>query len=226
MAHRIDLTGIPAADRQQLADLILQYRNDAIVDQHMAIIHSGVEFFIGHRAYIGQLEAWLAANGGAQFVPLPEWDPQRPIPQEFNVVKPQDDGTPRDALQNLAPNVPPPQDFGFPGVCSIGTLAELSDVVNPWHGTVHGTIGGAMGDIMTAPAAPIFWCWHAYLDDIYFDFEVCTHPSDHDRPGKGKDEYERQKQEYRDRMQYWEKKHDEEFPHHWPFRDYEPKQSY
>jgi len=30
-----------------------------------------------------------------------------------------------------------------------------------------------MGDITIAPAAPIFFCWHAYVDDIYEDWLRC-----------------------------------------------------
>jgi hypothetical protein len=204
MAHRIDLNAIPAADRQGLVDLMLTYLTDDVIDDHMSIIHSGVDFFTGHRAYLGAMETWLAANGGAQFVPLPEWTPANPIPPEFNVVK-----APRPALQNLNPNMPPAPGFAFPGVCSTLTLQELSDAVNPWHGGVHVTIGGAMGNLMDAPAAPIFWCWHAYLDDIYFDWESCANAGQdgHEHPEKGYDEYENRKREYEERSRYWEEQH-------------------
>lgn len=30
-----------------------------------------------------------------------------------------------------------------------------------------------MADIMISPAAPIFWCWHAFLDHVYYDWQFC-----------------------------------------------------
>jgi len=213
MAHRIDLNAIPATDRQQLVDLMLDYLTDEVIAQHMNIVHSGVDFFTGHRVYLGAMETWLAANGAAQFVPLPEWVPSNPIPAEFDVVK-----APRPALQNLNPNMPPPPQFAFPSVCSTLTLQELSDAVNPWHGSVHVTIGGAMGNLMDAPAAPIFWCWHAYLDDIYFDWESCRNAGqgDHEEPDKGEAGYEQRKREYEERSRYWSEQHVDE---HTTFED-------
>jgi hypothetical protein len=218
VAHRIDLNSIPAGDRQKLVDLMLQYLTDEVVDDHMSIVHSGVDFFAGHRVYLGAMEAWLAANGGPEFVPLPEWSPANEIPPEFDVVKPRDDGTARDALQDLTPNDPPSPSFAFPAVCSTGTVEELSNAVNPWHGGVHVTVGGAMGNLMNAPAAPIFWCWHAYLDDIYFDWESCANAGQngHEHPDKGTGGYEQRKREYNDRRQYWEQQHVDE---HTSFRD-------
>lgn len=209
--NRIDLNAIPAGDRQLLADRILAFLNDDRIDDHMAIIHSGVSFFTAHRAYLGTLEAWLALNLGAQFVPLPEWDPANPIPAEFDVVKPQDDGTPRQPLQNLNPAMPMPADFAFPAVCRTTSLEQLANAVSGWHGGVHGAVGGAMGDLMNAPAAPIFWCWHAFLDDIYFDWQACaTSGTDgQEPPSKGADEYEARKQEYEERRRYYDDHPDE-----------------
>jgi protease II len=31
-----------------------------------------------------------------------------------------------------------------------------------------------MSSISYAPAAVIFWCWHAYLDDLYWDWQACA----------------------------------------------------
>lgn len=174
MAHRADLNNLSPASRQTLVNLMLQYLNDAVIGNHMNIIHSGLELFIGHRAYIAGMEAFLAANGGGQFVPLPMWNPANRIPAEFNVVKPQDDGTPRLALVNLNPSRALPSQFQFPAVCSFRSGGDLGDAINGWHGSVHIAIGGAMADIMISPSAPIFWCWHAYLDHVYWDWQRCV----------------------------------------------------
>jgi hypothetical protein len=213
MAHRIEVNMIDPGDRQALVDLMLQYLTDAVVAEHMAVVHSGIDFFTGHRSYIGELEAWLATNGPPQFVPLPEWDPQNPIPDEFDVVRPRDDGTPRAGLQNLNPGMPLPPEFGSAQLCNFATGDDLANAINGWHGSVHGAIGGAMGSFMEAPAAPIFWCWHSFLDDVYYDWEACQviedgkgedHPPGHGQPAS--DEYERYKAICEERRSHYEQK--------------------
>lgn len=173
MVHRADLNSLSTSNRQQLVDLMLDYLNDSVVADHMNIIHSGVQIFTGHRAYIAGMEAFLSANGGSQFVPLPMWDPANPIPAEFNVVKPTDAGAARPPLVNLNPNRPLPPQYKFPAVCSFSTADDLGNDINGWHGSVHVAIGGTMGSFMIASAAPIFWCWHAFLDHVYYDWQFC-----------------------------------------------------
>lgn len=173
MAHRADLNSLAPAARQQLVNLMLQYIDDAVVADHMNIVHSGLELFTGHRAYIAWMEAFLSANGGAAFVPLPFWNPASPIPPEFNVVKPEDGGTPRPALVNLNPNMPLPSEWDYPAVCEFESGADLGNAINGWHGSVHIAIGGTMSSIMIASAAPIFWCWHAFVDHIYWNWQMC-----------------------------------------------------
>ena len=104
MSHRRDLNTLSAAERTTLVNLMLNYIDDAVVWSHNpnnpnAIVHHmGEHAFVTHRNFIGDMEAWLATNGGAQFVPLPSWNPANPIPAQFNVVKPRDNGTTRPAL--------------------------------------------------------------------------------------------------------------------------------
>ena len=154
---------------------MLTYLTDAVVATHTTIIHDDIHIFTGHRAYIEDLEAYLQIQGGGQFVPLPKWDPATQIPPEFNVVRAEDDGTPRPPLVNLNPNRPPPE-FAPPAVCNFTDGNVLGDTVNPWHGDVHVTVGGTMGFFSIASAAPIFWCWHGYVDSIYDDWLACQAP--------------------------------------------------
>jgi Common central domain of tyrosinase/FG-GAP-like repeat len=171
MGRRQDLNALPAGERQALVNLILQYLNDAVVAAHITITHAGEHIFTGHRRYIEELEAFLAAQGAGRFVPLPAWNPTNPIPPEFNVVKPQDNGTPRPALVNLNPNLPMPSQFAPPAVCNFTSATLLGNAVNsPWHNSLHGAVGGTMSDFATASAAPIFWCWHGFVDEIYWDY--------------------------------------------------------
>lgn len=208
LAHRIRLSGVGAADRQTLVGLMLTYLTDDVVDRHVQIAQSGVDFFTACRAYIGGMEAWLAANEGAQFVPLPEWIPDDPIPDEFDVVRDTDDGTPRLPLVNLSPNIHTPAELAPGHLCTFESGDELAGAINAWHGSVHGAVGGAMGDFGQAPAAPIFWCWRAFLDDMYFDWEACQTVGNSGRPHghahTGPDEYERQRRVCEERKVFYE----------------------
>lgn len=174
MSHRRNLNSLTSAERTQLVSLMLQYITDTVVADHMNIVHSGEQIFIGHRRYVEGMENFLRNNGGGQFVPLPLWNPENPIPPEFNVVKAQDNGSQRPALRNLNPGMSLPQQFRTPAVCNFTTGGELGDAINGWHGQVHNAVGGTMADIMTSPAAPIFWCWHAFVDHIYWDWQQCS----------------------------------------------------
>jgi len=172
MTHRPDLNGLSPQERQTLVDLMLRYITDEIVDHHGGIRHRGATLFTGHRSYIAKMESFLSSNGGGQFVPLPKWDPAIPIPVEFNVVKPQDDGTARPALVNLNPQRILPSEYKCPELIQrFDSLESLGLSIDPWHGGAHMSVGGTMADGRIAPAAPIFWCYHAFLDEIYFDWD-------------------------------------------------------
>ena len=173
MTHRADLNGLPPQERKVLVNLMLQYLTDKIVvSGHEEINHETEDLFIGHREYIKKMESFLSSNGGGQFVPLPKWDPANPIPAEFNVVKPQDNGTARPALVNLNPQRILPSEYKCPGLRQrFKTLLSLALDIDPWHGGAHNAVGGTMRDGRIAPAAPIFWCYHGFLDEIYYDWE-------------------------------------------------------
>lgn len=173
MPHRPDLNGLSPQERQTLVDLMLQYlTDDIVVIGHRDINHHGETLFTGHRDYITKMQSFLSSNGGGRFVPLPKWDPANPIPAEFNVVKPQDDGTARAALVNLNPQRILPSEYKCPGLRQrFDTLQSLAISINPWHGGAHNAVGGTMADPTIAPAAPIFWCYHGFLDEIYYDWE-------------------------------------------------------
>jgi Common central domain of tyrosinase len=173
MGHRPDLNALTIVERTNLVNLILPYLTDAVVAAHTTINHSGEHLFTGHRAYIEDLEAYLLANGGSQFVPLSKWNPANPIPEEFNVVKAEDDSTPRPPLENLNPNMPLPSKFAEPMLCEYKDADTLGSDVSGWHGNVHTMVGGTMGQFSIASAAPIFWCFHAFVDEIYYDWQHC-----------------------------------------------------
>lgn len=173
MTHRKDLNQLSTAQRTTLVNLMLNYLTEDVIADHMNIVHSGVQIFTGHRAYIAGMEGFLSANGGGAFVPLPVWDSKNPIPAEFNVIK--NPGPMRPPLQNLNPGIPKPAQFEYPQVCeNFDDPDDLGNAINPWHGQVHCAIGGTMCNIMQASAAPIFWCWHAFVDHVYWDWQHCA----------------------------------------------------
>ena len=185
MSHRVDLNSLTPTDRTTLVNLILSYLTDAIVATHTTITHSDIHIFTGHRTYIEGLEAYLSSNGGGQFVPLPAWNPVNEVPIEFRVMKPKQDGTPWVPNQ---PNMPPVQNananpgrampvaFAFPAVCSFANGDDLGNAAGSWHGGVHNNVGGVFAQFPVASAVPLFWCWHAFVDEIYFDWQRCSLP--------------------------------------------------
>jgi hypothetical protein len=121
--------------------------------------------------YGAKLEAHLTANGLGQFVPLPKWNPRLSIPAPFLQAKALP-GVPQTPLA-ANPERPPPASVLSP--CQYATAgAYARDAVESWHDTVHGAIGGAMTFVAYSPAAAIFWCWHAFIDDLYWDWQACA----------------------------------------------------
>lgn len=64
---------------------------------------------------------------------------------------------------------------GLPDCCADGLSRVIegqgpNPVNSGYHNSVHGIMGGVMGNFRS-PAAPIFWLWHAYVDDIWKRWE-------------------------------------------------------
>ena len=215
MGRRLTLDSLTPAQRISLANMMSDYITDDVVDLHPTFIHSGEMLFIHHRGYIEGMEEYLAANGGEEFVPLPKWDPATPIPAEFNVVVPQDDSTPRPPLVNLNPNMPLAPEYRPPALCSFSSGEDLGNSINGWHGTVHTTVGGTMGMLAIASAAPIFWCWHGFLDDIYWDWQNCFGAPPESQP---RDRYERDEAYMKTYRKYYASRCKEKYKHKEYFR--------
>jgi hypothetical protein len=174
----------------------------------MVAIHDDVNFLPFHRAYIESMEDFLMRKGYSQFVPLPYWLPSAPVPVEFRVVDPDcssavcDHSVWGDTLKdcsktiNWIPNIQRPSYIDLPinsgsnnDLCDYPFITgssglsrvlegELPNSANSnYHNSVHSNMNGAMG-VFTSPAAPIFWCFHAMVDDMWKQYEcIC--------PGKG-----------------------------------------
>ena len=163
-------------------------------------IHDDFNFMPFHRAYLEGMEDFFILNGHPEFVPLPAWNPKFATPQEFRLVdadcmltdcsinvsggpsnycEEPDDWSPdvdRDDYNELDdlcdydydPPSPPPVPWE-------GDDGELSRTLEtPYHNDVHINMDNNMKSY-ASPSSPIFWNWHAYLDDMWKEWE-CNCP--------------------------------------------------
>lgn len=68
----------------------------------------------------------------------------------------------------------------WPFVTGSGGFSRIAEGETPntpnstYHNSVHTSMGGAMR-YFTSPGAPIFFCWHAYIDDMWKQYQCsCT----------------------------------------------------
>jgi hypothetical protein len=165
-------------ERKTLADHIWDFLTDAVVADHPHFDHA-YTVVDDHRRYLTRLERFLYKRGAKQFIPLPAWDPVTRIPPEFRAVRPYDDGSfdkggvPRPPIANDDPGIALPLSLQPGVICAEATLPDLWQAMLTWHADVHFGVGGTMQDIHTSPAALIFWPWHAFVDNIYWNWEHC-----------------------------------------------------
>lgn len=162
--HRRNLNDLTQADRKDLSKLIQDYVTPAVVQDHVQNGHLiPANFLSWHRNYLMGLENYLQAKGHTKFVPLPAWDPSTQIPEEFNVPN-----RGPDRLEELNPNV------SFENIVAnldnFENEEELMDAIEGRHDDVHNRIRGVM-QTLRSPLAPIFWCWHSFVDDIWWEWQ-------------------------------------------------------
>jgi hypothetical protein len=173
--NRLSISSLPPSDRQQLANLFLQFVTQGFLDEHQAwhrraIVDPRVhdrEFFGFHRRMIENLENFLNVNGAGAYVPIPYWNPAEVIPAEFRIVL---QGFP--PLRNYGPIAQLPSWFIPPAVCSFQPEVQLARSVLEFHNFVHNNVGGVMSTF-DSPAAAIFYCWHAFIDLLYANWQQC-----------------------------------------------------
>lgn len=159
-------------------------------------IHNYNEVFLTwHRKFIEDLEAYVIPRLSSSlrskvYGLLPYWDPTDDIPSQFigsNAVVSSD---------FTAVTIDNPYDGGTYSISRFqtsnfcNTYTSGSGICNPpsgynnpidrfaadlecTHDAVHNAIGGVMGDSQRSPAAAIFWIWHAWVDEVYWDYEQC-----------------------------------------------------
>lgn len=172
--HRPYLNRLLRAEMTALARMIMEYSTPQVVGEHWAAIQAGVHdnpesFLSFHRDYVRGLESYLEKEGMSKWVPLPKWDPALPIPEEFNIPS---SGPGR--LRNLNPNISFYPQFDRRNLINFKTQADLGMALMARHNTVHSTVGGVLNNLREAPQAPIFWAFHAFIDDIWHDWQEST----------------------------------------------------
>ena len=147
------------------------------------------------------MEDFLILNGKPHFVPLPAWDPNTPTPSQFRLVDADcmltdcninvGNGNPSQYCDDdidWTPNIDRSDyselddlcDYDYdppspPSVPYNDDEDELSRTLEaPYHNDVHIDMGENMFSY-ASPSSPIFWNWHAYLDDMWKDWE-CNCP--------------------------------------------------
>jgi hypothetical protein len=161
--------------------------------------HSDTELFLSwHRDYIRGLEGYLLEQGYHDYVPLPSWNPNTSVPDEFlagSAMVSEVYNTPYQYAAGgtqfgMPINQIPANTYGMYQVDDM-TCSQFSDIdafagyirANnddyASHNTVHGALGGAMVHSQTASAAAIFWLFHAYVDELYYCYQDLCEGCDH-----------------------------------------------
>lgn len=161
MANRKNVSTMTAAKRTQLRTLLDAFISEPVnnpVVEHLnaampLMIHEE-GFLAWHQHFLAEAENWLVLNGGADFVPMPFWDPAKAIPVEL------DNG-------NTSVFLPLPANLKPAALASVHTYLGINTRMLPYHGLVHDNAGGNMPDPDNSPSDPIFWPFHAFLVSIY-----------------------------------------------------------
>ncbi|MFK7770981.1 MAG: tyrosinase family protein [Saprospiraceae bacterium] len=189
------------AQRTTLVNLMQQYITTDIIHLHCDYvnltneedldIHDDFNFMPYHRVYLEGMEDFLLRSGHPEFVPLPSWNPDTPTPLEFRLVDP--DCMATNCTINVGngnPNQYCDDDIDWtPDISIPSYLDDLCDydysptepfeededglsrqLEEPYHNEVHEEMGENMFSF-ASPASPIFWNWHAFLDDMWKDWE-------------------------------------------------------
>ncbi len=163
MAKRKSVSSMSGAKLAQLRALLDQYiakLTNNPVDEHkaagmdMSLMIHAQGFLTWHQHFLAELETWLVNNNGSQFVPLPYWDPAKPIPAQLN-------------KNNNNVNMPLPMNLRPKALKQINSYTVLVNRVVPYHGAVHNALGGQMPNPQTSPSDPIFWPFHSFLVAVY-----------------------------------------------------------
>ena len=163
MAHRKNVSSLGNAQLAQLRTLLDAYiakpvdnpvKEHKDAGQDMTLMIHDMGFISWHQHFVAKLENWLVMNGGGQFVPMPFWDPAKPIPAQLN-------------KNNTNVNMPLPANLKNPALKTISSYDVVNERLVPYHNAVHRAAGGQMPNADTSPSDPIFWPFHSFLLGVY-----------------------------------------------------------
>jgi hypothetical protein len=153
-------------------------------------------FWNGHRNLQSEIERHLRVQAIVPgFGRVPTWDPATTVPAELEVgIDPPRMGSP------FVPDLNGGSDleaaYQAANICAnfdsalsaLPTHAErmtdmedaLWDDAKGWHNSVHTNVGGDLAPISTSASVPLFYPWHAVLDTIWNNWQLCEaayHPN-------------------------------------------------
>ena len=148
-------------------------------------------FLPWHRDFLLQLERAMQAIDPLAFIPYWRWSADRQIPPWIisflpTVKVPAVAGMPGMGGMGATPaktvhvTRSPHQPVGLPTAAQIGSLdantnldyTQFTSLLESYHNTVHGWVGGTMNNIRISPADPLFWMHHAEIDRIWAEWQA------------------------------------------------------
>jgi hypothetical protein len=148
MAHRKDVSSLSNAQLTQLRTLLDQFiiksTNNPVAEHQaagidMSLMIHGMGFLAWRQHFIAELETWLVSNGDAKCVPLPYWNPAKPIPAQLN-------------KNNTNVNMPLPTNPRPAALKQINSYTVLNNRAIPYHNAVHNGLRGQMPNPETSPS--------------------------------------------------------------------------
>ncbi len=145
-------------------------------------------FLPWHRAYLYRLEQALADRVDGVTLPWWDWTTTREIPGPFADAEAGGGPNPLHASKTLVTKAdirdgrplvketsrdPSPPDF-LPTADDLGTVLGqpsflvFSDACEDIHDSVHGWVGGTMGNVGYAAFDPVFWAHHCMIDRMWW----------------------------------------------------------
>lgn len=178
MGRRTDLWTIKPADRQALAADILRAAQPIAHDHRLiGVQHTyGIPFFWWHRQYLEKLEALISGKKPGKL--LPKWDPYpKKLPPNIRAYTIPDEFLVPTSPQADAIHSPPPLPFDIFARYRGENLRQFdhpdrlaNELQDLSHTYIHAACGGIMSNPNRTAEAPIFWCWHGFIDDIWEDW--------------------------------------------------------
>jgi hypothetical protein len=187
MVNRIDITSLEESEQQKWVDLISSNISEDMIKEHVRRfrdIHDPPLFYEWHLQKMQEMEQRIGQQ-------LPVYDGFKKIPRVFMTynksviqnIPVSDDpskGIPLEERTNPTnPNrtraPPEPTEWRLPAVCN-AHLDEDSDTVGMdirgFHADFHDFRGGILVG-SGSPSAPIFYCFHVFITDMYQDWKSC-----------------------------------------------------